>query len=59
VALLFHQQNLRMLALLKANEGKRLLFETLASAGLPSSAVRPQNFAMRSKVCPMKSTTWR
>ncbi len=25
----------------------------------PSSAVRPQNFAMRSKVCPIKSTTWR
>ncbi|MBA3487133.1 MAG: hypothetical protein H0T88_08100, partial [Lysobacter sp.] len=37
VALLFHQQNLRMLALLKANEGKRLLFETLASAGLASA----------------------
>lgn len=37
VALLFHQQNLRMLALLKENDSKRLLFETLASAGLASA----------------------
>ncbi|MBA2237296.1 MAG: diguanylate cyclase, partial [Lysobacter sp.] len=37
VARLFHQQNLRMIALLRENESKRLLFETLASAGLASS----------------------
>ncbi|MDQ3289421.1 MAG: diguanylate cyclase AdrA [Pseudomonadota bacterium] len=37
VALLFHQQNQRMIAALKENESKRLLFETLASSGLASA----------------------
>jgi len=37
VALLFHRQNQRMLAVLKENESKRLLFEMLAAAGLASA----------------------
>lgn len=37
VALLFHQQNLRMLAVLQENDSKRLLFESLASAGLAAA----------------------
>lgn len=38
VALLFHQQNLRMLATMKENLGKRRLFESLAAAGLASAS---------------------